>query len=164
MHEESGSSHGEMKMISMSKTDPGFARDVARKIGLERINPCYACGSCVGVCPVHEVVEDFDPRRIIHMILLGMRKEVLTSDLIWLCCLCNSCLMVCPQRIKFSRVAGELQAMAMADGLVRDEFLAELSSVRAYLRDLCRRTMFRKVRDGSAGTHKVPCWRKTTKE
>jgi heterodisulfide reductase subunit C len=153
-----------MEAIVLSELDTSFKDEVAEKIGLEAIKPCYTCGSCTGVCPVHEVVEDFDPRLIIHMILLGMRKQVLSSDLIWFCCLCNSCFFVCPQGIKFSRVATELREMAMAEGYVNEAFLKKLEVVNPYLQDLCRRTMFLKVREGLCGPHTMPCWRKHTKK
>ena len=146
----------------LSELDPSFKDEVAEKIGLEEIKPCYTCGSCTGVCPVHEVIEDFDPRRMIHMILLGMRKEVLSSDLIWFCCLCNSCFFVCPQEIKFSRVATELRKMAMDQGYVDEGFLKKLEQVNPYLQDLCRRTMFLKVKEGFCGSHTMPCWRRHT--
>jgi heterodisulfide reductase subunit C len=149
--------------IFLSELDPSFKDEVAEKIGLEEIKPCYTCGSCTGICPVHEVIEDFDPRRIIHMILLGMRKKVLSSDLIWFCCLCNSCFFVCPQEIKFSRVATELRKMAMDQGYVDEGFLKKLEQVNPYLQDLCRRTMFLKVREGFCGSHTMPCWRRLTR-
>jgi heterodisulfide reductase subunit C len=144
--------------------DPEFAKEVAILIGLEEIKPCYTCGSCTGVCPVRAVVEDFDPRRMIHMIILGMKKEVLSSDLIWFCCLCNSCYFVCPQGIRFSRIAKELQKMAVDQGYVKDDFLKEIEQVNDYLQDLCRREMFQKVKQGFWGMHKMPCWRKITKD
>lgn len=147
--------------ILFSELDPRFKDEVAEKIGLEEIKPCFTCGSCTGVCPVREVIEDFDPRLIIHMILLGMRKQVLSSDLIWFCCLCNSCFFVCPQQIKFSRVATELRKMATDEGLVDEEFVKKLEDLNPYLQDLCRRTMFLKVREGLHGHHIMPCWRKS---
>lgn len=147
-----------MNPVEIKNTDPGFKDLVAEKIGLEVIKPCYTCGSCTGVCPVREVVDDFDPRRLIHMILLGMKKEVLSSDLIWFCCLCNSCYSVCPQRIRFSRVAKELQDMAVEEGYARDAFLKGIKEITPFLRDLCRRTLFEKVKDGFWGPHTMPCW------
>src|SRR4030065_152843 len=68
-----------MKTVLPENADPNFKHEVASKIGLEEIKPCYACGSCTGVCPVREVIEDFDPRRLIHMIVLGLRKDVLSG-------------------------------------------------------------------------------------
>lgn len=152
-----------MPEILSPELDPHFKEEVAAKIGLEAIKPCYTCGSCTGVCPVREVLEDFDPRLIIHLILLGRRKQVLSSDLIWFCCLCNSCFFVCPQGIKFSRVAVELRKTALQEGHVNQAFLERLAGVKPYLEDLCRRTMFLKVRDGFCGPQTMPCWRKQTR-
>ncbi|MEE8432044.1 MAG: 4Fe-4S dicluster domain-containing protein [Candidatus Desulfatibia sp.] len=152
-----------MRDVFFSEFDPNFKEEVADKIGLESIKPCFTCGSCTGICPVHEIIEDFDPRRIIYKILLGRRKEVLSSDLIWFCCLCNECFFVCPQEVKFSRVATELRKMALAEGLVAEGFLEKLEAVNPYLKDLCRRTLFRKVREGFCGPHTMPCWQKHTK-
>ncbi len=151
-----------MEKVFLQKTDSGFKDEIAEKIGLEEIKPCYSCGSCTGVCPAHEVIADFDPRRIIHMIVLGMREEVLSSDLIWFCCLCNSCYFVCPQGIRFSRIARELRKMALAEGYVDEDFLKGLSPVNDFLQDLCRRTLFQKVKEGLRGPHTMPCWRKYT--
>jgi len=149
--------------ILFDELDLHFKDEVAEKIGLEAIKPCYTCGSCTAVCPLHEVIEDFDPRRMIHMILLGMRKEVLSSDLIWFCCLCNSCFFVCPQQIRFSRVATELRRLAVDEGHVDEGFLNKLEELNPYLQDLCRRTLFEKVKEGFCGSHTMPCWRKHTK-
>ncbi len=150
--------------ILFDELDLQFKDEVAEKIGLEAIKPCYTCGSCTAVCPVHEVIEDFDPRRMIHMILLGMRKEVLSSDVIWFCCLCNSCFFVCPQQIRFSRVATELRRLAVDEGHVDEGFLNKLEKLNPYLQDLCRRTLFEKVKEGFCGSHTMPCWRKYTKK
>jgi len=131
--------------IALNKIDPDFKNEIAEKIGLQEIKPCYACGSCTGVCPVRGVVEDFDPRRLLHLILLGLREQVLSSDLIWFCCQCNSCYFVCPQGIRFSRVAAELQKIAMDEGFVNDDFLNRFSPVSDYLVDFWCRTMFATV-------------------
>ncbi|MCD4786700.1 MAG: 4Fe-4S dicluster domain-containing protein [Desulfobacterales bacterium] len=154
--------HDIMEKVLLQKADSRFKDEIAQKIGIEEIKPCYTCGSCTGVCPVRKVIEDFDPRRIIHMIILGMREEVLSSDLIWFCCLCNSCYFVCPQGIRFSRIAAELQKMALSEKYVDENFLKRQEPVNNYLKDLCRLTMFKKVNEGFRGTHTMPCWRKNT--
>ena len=151
-----------MEKVLLQKADSKFKDEIAEKIGLEEIKPCYTCGSCTGVCPVRKVIEDFDPRRIIHMIILGMRDEVLSSDQIWFCCLCNRCYFVCPQGIRFSRIARELQKLSLAGGYVDESFLKRLEPINNYLQDLCRRTMFKKVNEGLRSTHAMPCWQKCT--
>ncbi len=154
--------HDIMEKVLLQKADSRFKDEIAQKIGIEEIKPCYTCGSCTGVCPVRKVIDDFDPRRIIHMIILGMREEVLSSDLIWFCCLCNSCYFVCPQGIRFSRIAAELQKMALSEKYVDENFLKRLEPVNNYLKDLCRLTMFKKVNEGFRGIHTMPCWQKDT--
>jgi heterodisulfide reductase subunit C len=98
------------------------------------------------------------------MIVLGLKDKVLSSDTIWLCCFCDSCYTVCPQGIKFARIARELQLMAKDEGYVDEGFLEEFRKLDPYLKDVCRRTMLGKVRGGFHGTHKMPCWRKFTVE
>lgn len=151
-----------MQELDYDQLDPGFKDEVAKRIGREEIKPCFTCGACTGICPVREVVEDFDPRLIIHWIVLGMKERVLGSDLIWLCCLCDSCYHVCPQQIRFRRVALELREMAREEGYVSEDFLERLKNVEPFLNDLCRRTLFHRVRDGFHGPHLMPCWRKNT--
>lgn len=152
-----------MEDILQDQLEPHFKHEVAKKIGLEEIKPCLTCAACTGICPVHEVIGEFDPRRMIHMVLLGMKEQILSSDLIWFCCKCNSCYFVCPQQIKFSRVATELQKMSLEERSVDEEFLRKLEPVTPYLQDLCRLTLFKKVRGGFHGPHTMPCWRKNTK-
>ena len=148
--------------IARSEADDRFSEEVADRIGREAINPCFTCGACTAVCPVREVVEDFDPRMIIHWIVLGLREKVLGSDLIWFCCLCDSCFHVCPQQIRFKRVALELRDMAVAEGRVTRDFLDRMAEIEPWLRDLCRRTLHRTVQEGFDGPHRMPCWRKYT--
>lgn len=148
--------------IAYGQLDDRFKEEVARRIGREEIKPCFTCGACTAVCPVREVVDDFDPRLIIHWIILGMKDKVLGSDLIWFCCLCDSCFHVCPQQIRFKRVALELREMALAEGYVTREFLDRLEKLDPWLRDLSRRTLHAKVKEGFEGPHEMPCWRKHT--
>ncbi len=146
--------------LLLDQLDLHFAEEIAKKLGMEDMKSCYTCNACTSVCPVREVIEDFDPRKIIHMIIMGMRDEVLASDLIWFCCSCNSCYYACPRRIRFSRIASVLQDMATTCGYVDRSFLARLAPVKDVLQELCRRTMFLKVRDGFRGSHTMPCWKK----
>jgi heterodisulfide reductase subunit C len=146
----------------MISQDQGFSEEVARRVGIDEIRPCLSCGACTGVCPVKGIFDEFDPRLIIHWIGLGMRERVLGSKLIWLCCLCNTCYHVCPQKISFSRIARELRKMAIEGGYVDREFLNRFKSMERYFVDLCRRTLFRRIKDGFHGPHRMPCWRKET--
>lgn len=99
--------------IALSKLDPKFKFEVAAQPGGENIKACFACGVCTACCPVSETEESYNPRRIIRMVLLGMREEVLSSDFIWLCVSCYACYAQCPQNVKFKEVMGVLREMAV---------------------------------------------------
>jgi len=73
---------------------------------------CYQCGVCTGGCPVAYVKPEYNPRRILEAIILGQHEEVLSSDLLWLCTSCHSCLERCPQRIEVSELLIALRNLA----------------------------------------------------
>jgi heterodisulfide reductase subunit C len=60
----------------------------------------------------------YDPRKIIRMALLGMQKEVLESDFIWLCSSCYGCQEVCPQNVKFTEVMFAIKNLAVQEACV----------------------------------------------
>jgi NADPH-dependent glutamate synthase beta subunit-like oxidoreductase len=81
--------------------------------GGELVMRCFDCGTCTGVCPVSESGTGFDPRRILHMIKLGLKDQLLSSPAIWHCTYCDTCAFVCPQDVQFSSVVDVLREMAI---------------------------------------------------
>lgn len=77
---------------------------------------CYQCGACTGGCPVAQFEPEYNPRRMLEAIILGQYDEVLSSDLIWLCTSCHSCLERCPQRIAISDLLVEIKNAAADSG------------------------------------------------
>lgn len=84
--------------------------------GGELVKRCFDCGTCTGVCPVSQSGSGFDPRKILHMIKLGLKDQLLSSSVIWHCTHCDSCAFVCPQDVRFSSVVDVLREMAIAHG------------------------------------------------
>jgi len=58
---------------------------------------CIQCGRCTSSCPVARVVNEHNPRKLMEMIILGLRSEVLGGQLPWYCLSCFTCLDRCPQ-------------------------------------------------------------------
>jgi len=52
------------------------------------------------------------------MAILGMKKEVLESDFIWLCSSCYGCHEVCPQNVRFTEVMFAIKNLAVAEACV----------------------------------------------
>ena len=86
--------------------------------GGEVANRCFDCGSCTGVCPVSQAEPAFDPRKIIHMIKMGLKDHLLGSESIWYCSHCDTCAFVCPQEVQFSGVVDVLREIAVKEGYI----------------------------------------------
>jgi len=110
-----------MDKIILNEMDSTFKDEIAAQAGAESFMRCFTCGTCTASCPVAEVHDEYDPRRIIRMAVLGMREEVLSSDILWMCSRCYTCYALCPQDVKFSDVVSILRDMAIKDGRVPSE-------------------------------------------
>jgi heterodisulfide reductase subunit C len=65
---------------------------------------------------VEDSVEINDnPKRIIHMAILGMKEEVLSSEFVWLCASCNMCYERCPQDIRFTEIIHAIRNIAIRE-------------------------------------------------
>ena len=125
-----------MDKIILSELDHRFKYDIASRPGAENFKRCFACGTCTASCPVAEVNEDYDPRKIIRMAILGMREDVLSSDIIWMCQRCYVCYARCPQNVKFADVMGVLREMAVEEGFAPKERLEQIEELDRFAQDL----------------------------
>ena len=125
-----------MDKIILSEMDANFKNEIASQPGAEHFKRCFTCGTCTASCPVAEVNEDYDPRKIIRMAILGMKKEVLSSDILWMCSRCYTCYALCPQGVKFTDVLGILRDMAVKQGYVSKEQLQKARDLDKFVQDL----------------------------
>ncbi len=84
--------------------------------GGERLVACFQCGTCSGSCPTAPAM-DYSPRRMLHMLRLGLGARVLQSRAIWLCTSCYSCTTRCPREIKITDAMIGLRRLAVDRGL-----------------------------------------------
>ena len=110
-----------METIDSKNLDPQFKYDVAQHPGGDNIQLCFACGTCTAACPVAEIDDQFNPRKIIRQVLLGMRKEVLSESTIWKCAQCYACTAKCPQNVKFKDIIRALREMAVEEKYVEPD-------------------------------------------
>ena len=118
-----------MEPISMNKLDTKFKHEVAAQPGGEHIMRCFQCGSCSTCCPVREVADKYNPRKIIRMILLGMRDKVLSSDFIWLCSICHNCVEYCPQDVRFAEVMDAVRNIAVREGHIHPAYTTRVEAI-----------------------------------
>jgi len=88
-----------------------FVEEVAATPGGENICACIQCGICTGSCPVAGEME-YPPRKIIALIRIGMRNEVLSSSSMWHCLSCYMCTVRCPRGVKPTELAPALESLA----------------------------------------------------
>ncbi len=125
-----------METISIERLDPNFKHEVAARPGGTHIRRCFACGTCTAGCPVFQVETDYNPRKIIRMILLGMRKELLSSKVLWLCQRCSICSANCPQNVDFSNIMMALRDIAVAEGFAPADLTERIERISTAAHEL----------------------------
>jgi heterodisulfide reductase subunit C len=120
-----------------TETHAQFSSEVIAEPGGEHLNSCFSCGACSGICPVSQAIPEFDPRKIIHMVRMGLSERLLSSDLLWYCSGCRSCVFVCPQDVSFADIMGALSKLAIRKGYVTKEQLVAKGKAAEVQRDLC---------------------------
>ena len=99
-----------------------FKNDVRNTPGGANVLNCFLCGSCTACCPVNEIDDEYNPRKIMRMILLDMEDDVLMPGEIWKCNQCHACVAHCPQDVRFADIVRALREMAVEKGY-RDKTL-----------------------------------------
>jgi heterodisulfide reductase subunit C len=102
--------------VTEDDIDTGFAQRVMNTPGGEHLLDCYACGTCSASCPIRAIDEEFNPRRIIRLAVLGLKDEVLQSEFIWLCTGCFICQERCPQDVRITDLMMAFRNVATEEG------------------------------------------------
>lgn len=94
-----------------------FAAQVKGIPGGEHLEMCYSCGTCVSRCLIQQKLEpEYNPRRLLRMVMMDMREEAFESPTTWLCSACDLCYPACPQEIHISGVIGAVKQLAVEAG------------------------------------------------
>ncbi len=121
-----------MSPIRLNDLDLSFKDRVSQQPGGEAIKACFACKACTAACPVEVIDHRYDPRKIIRMALLGMKKEILESDFIWFCSTCYACHEICPQRVRFTEVMFAIKNLAAAEALAPAGLMGQKTLLREH--------------------------------
>jgi heterodisulfide reductase subunit C len=97
-----------------------FLEEVNGKIKGVPIQRCYHCRKCTAGCPLAFAMEH-NPNRVIRLIQMGRREEVLGSATIWLCVSCETCITRCPNEVDIARMMDVLRQMAIETGVAAKE-------------------------------------------
>ncbi|MBC8448546.1 MAG: hydrogenase iron-sulfur subunit [Chloroflexi bacterium] len=99
------------------KSPETFAEQVRAIPGGEHLELCYSCGTCVSKCLIQQKVEpEYNPRRLLRLVMMHLREEAFRSPTTWLCSACDLCYPACPQQIHISGVIGAIKQLAVEAG------------------------------------------------
>ena len=115
--------------IKMGDLDPEFKREISKVPGIEKIKLCFQCGTCTADCPIARFSEIYSPRKIMRMTQLGMKDRLLSSESLWLCAACFTCVDHCPQGVDIAGVVRTLRNMAVNEGIIPTVFRELLSNI-----------------------------------
>ncbi len=74
------------------------------------IDYCLTCGLCASGCPATGL-EGLDPRKFLRLLVLGQDEEVLSTNWIYSCTMCQRCKHACPMGIDVGRIVYEIRGM-----------------------------------------------------
>jgi heterodisulfide reductase subunit C len=106
-----------------------FKYELKQLPGAEKLMLCFQCGTCTADCPVSRFNESYRPRRILRMAQLGIKDQVLKSDVIWLCAACFTCVDHCPQGVDIAGVLRALRNMSVKEGRMPLNFVELASAI-----------------------------------
>jgi len=81
----------------------------------DNISECLTCGACNSRCTWFDGEGGPLPRQIVRMAALGLDEQLVNSNMLWDCLLCNRCTQGCPMGITMDKVVRKARSLAIAD-------------------------------------------------
>ena len=92
---------------------------------------CFQCGTCTAGCPSGRRTS-YRTRKIIRMAQLGLKEEILSSDELWECSTCYTCVERCPRQVPIVDIIIDLRNMAVAEGHIREQHKGTATNLMKY--------------------------------
>jgi len=113
----------------LSRLEAYFMHEVANTPRGRGVLACIQCGRCTSSCPVAKIVEEHNPRKLMEMIILGLRSDLLGGRLPWYCLSCFTCLDRCPQGGDVGEAMFAIRNLAVKEGNIPDGILVQAKSL-----------------------------------
>ena len=113
----------------VTENDNNFKSTVAAFPGGEHVMDCFLCGTCTAGCPISELDDAFNPRKIMRQILYGDKDELLSAGEIWKCYQCHTCVAHCPQDVRFADIVRVLREIAISEGIYGSDFTDKVKEI-----------------------------------
>lgn len=110
--------------LKSTRVDPFLKQQIDHSELDGRSLLCTQCGICTSGCPLGEYIK---PHKIVRMVNLGLRDQLIHLREIWLCTTCFTCSQRCPQDVNPANIIFNLKNIASRHGIIP-----------AGLREICR--------------------------
>ncbi len=94
-------------------TDNWLLQHIETESGV-RVSACFQCRKCSNGCPVVFAM-DYPPHRMMRMLQMGLRDELLRGNTMWVCATCETCATRCPNDIEIALVMDVLRRLSQAE-------------------------------------------------
>ncbi len=100
-------------VISRSSTEPEILKKIADISG-QNLHRCMQCGQCSGTCPMFATGDlQAPPRKIMHLLQLGLVERVQEVNTAWVCASCHACQARCPRSVELPRVMEAIRQLTL---------------------------------------------------
>ena len=97
--------------ISPKTINKAYIRKIEELSG-ENVYQCFQCGTCAGLCPMWHHMEAL-PRKIMHLLQLGLKEEIEEKNTCWVCSSCHACSVRCPRGVDLAKVMEAIRMMTL---------------------------------------------------
>lgn len=118
-----GLSPGVSPPVRTSKSLPTLVAELESMIGSQKPGYCYQCAKCTSSCTASRYIPEFRPHEIVSTVRLGLARQLLESDLIWMCAGCQKCVECCPQGVSPYEVLVAMRNIASEIGFIPEGYV-----------------------------------------
>ena len=118
----------ETQIVDLDEADNSLLEEVKKYMG-DKIYQCLQCGTCTSGCPMTPF--GYNIRKIVKLVLLGLRKELIKSEFIWFCSECGKCGERCPHGLKSYNLISVLRRMAIENGHIPSSYRQMIKKIQA---------------------------------
>lgn len=94
----------------LNREDIHTFKDLVLSLSGQDVSRCIQCGKCSSGCPIAYEMEHL-PNQILRFIQLNMQHKALSSNTIWLCAVCETCTVRCPESIDIAGIMDALRKL-----------------------------------------------------
>ena len=101
-----------MRIVINGRTVDQEFIDRVEEISGQKLASCMQCGTCTASCPMVEAMQ-LSPRRVMHLLQMGLRPYVEEANTVWICASCHTCEARCPRCVDLPKVMEAIRQVTL---------------------------------------------------